>query len=252
MNFEKEISAFLKRHHFERITPTVALIDMDGTLYDSMKGHTLAWHQLFLEMGIDIPQNEFYLYEGMTGEATIKMLLKRERNIEISQAEAVEIYARKTELFRQLPPVEIMPGAANMVESMKKMGMARVLVTGSGQASLIDRLNADFDNSFDEHLKVTSHDVTHCKPHPEPYIKGMMKAGMGPKKCIAVENAPLGVKSADSAGAFTIGVTTGPIPRIEMEKAGAAIVFNSMTECAENFPELIYQIFNTSSQNVVI
>ncbi len=35
--FAPEILRFLKRHHYERVTPRAALIDMDGTLYDSMK-----------------------------------------------------------------------------------------------------------------------------------------------------------------------------------------------------------------------
>lgn len=44
--FAPEILRFLKRHHYERVTPRAALIDMDGTLYDSMKNHTRAWHRL--------------------------------------------------------------------------------------------------------------------------------------------------------------------------------------------------------------
>ena len=63
---------------------------------------------------------------------------------------------------------------------------------------------------------------------------------------IAIENAPLGVKSASDAGAFTIAVTTGPIPREELEKAGAAIVFDSMPQCAEMLPQLIFKMFNLS------
>ena len=31
-----EITRFLERHHYERVVPKAALIDMDGTLYDSM------------------------------------------------------------------------------------------------------------------------------------------------------------------------------------------------------------------------
>ena len=91
-------------------------------------------------------------------------------------------------------------------------------------------------------MRVTSRDVTHGKPHPEPYIRGMQLAGVSPSQSIAIENAPLGVKSAATAGAFTVGVVTGPIPRAELEGAGAAIVFDSMKECAEEFPTLLYNM----------
>ena len=53
----------------------VALTDMDGVLYDSMKYHTLCWRTMMLELGLDIPRDEFYLYEGMTGRETIEMIL---------------------------------------------------------------------------------------------------------------------------------------------------------------------------------
>ena len=52
-----------------------ALIDMDGVLYDSMKYHTLAWYKLAEELGVPTPRDEFYLYEGMTGAATLDRLL---------------------------------------------------------------------------------------------------------------------------------------------------------------------------------
>ena len=52
------------------------------------------------------------------------------------------------------------------------------------------------------------------------------------------------MKSASAAGAFTVAVTTGPIPREELEKAGAAIVFDSMPQCAEMLPQLVFKMLN--------
>ena len=53
-----------------------ALIDMDGTLYDSMGYHTLAWHRMLLDIGIDTDRNRFYHFEGMTGKATVNLLFR--------------------------------------------------------------------------------------------------------------------------------------------------------------------------------
>lgn len=245
-DFSNEITAFLKRHHHPKVTPTTALIDMDGTLYDSMKIHTQAWKQLADELGIEARRDEFYLYEGMTGEATIDLLYMRQFGRHVTPEEAKAFYHKKTEYFKKFPQVDVMPGAQALIETMKKMSMKRVLVTGSGQSSLISRLQEDFPGGFDEKLMITSKSVTHGKPHPEPYLKAMEIGGASPRKCIAIENAPLGVKSADRAGVFTIGVTTGPIPAEELTNAGAAVVFNSMPELADNFPSLIFKLFNTS------
>lgn len=69
-------------------------------------------------------------------------------------------------------------------------------------------------------------------------------ARVRPSQAIAIENAPLGVKSASAAGVFTVAVTTGPIPREELEKASAAIVFDSMPQCAEMLPQLVFKMLN--------
>jgi beta-phosphoglucomutase-like phosphatase (HAD superfamily) len=125
-------------------------------------------------------------------------------------------------------------------------GIAPVLVTGSGQASLLDKLNADFDNVFPPEMRVTAHDVQHGKPHPEPYLMALKKAGVAANCAIALENAPLGVQSAADAGVFTIAVVTGPIPREAMIEAGAAVVFDSMPECDAAFPQLLKALNSTS------
>ena len=90
-------------------------------------------------------------------------------------------------------------------------------------------------------MRITSADVTRCKPHPEPYLRGMALAGTAPASTIVIENAPLGVKSGHDAGAFTVAVTTGPIPRSGMEKAGADIIFPSMEAFADALPLLLKQ-----------
>lgn len=240
--YSNDILNFLHRHHYRQMIPKAALIDMDGTLYDSMKNHTAAWYRLMTEAGVACERDEFYLYEGMTGAATINRLIQREFGRDATDGEKEELYRRKTVYFNELPPVQPMPGALEMVSAFKEVGMRRVLVTGSGQSSLLNRISTDFPDLFEERLRVTSRDVRNGKPHPEPFIRAMQLAGVTPSQSIVVENAPLGVEAGDRAGAFTIGVTTGPIPRKAMEDAGAAVVFNSMSEFAESLPVLLLSL----------
>lgn len=245
MKYSEEIKKFLSRHHYDKVDPRAALIDMDGTLYDSMVNHTAAWHKMMLELGVKCNRDEFYLYEGMTGAATINLLFRRTFGHEVSQEECARLYKRKTELFAQMPPVEPMQGARQVMDKIMALGLKRVLVTGSGQSSLINRLPHDYPGLFEEGMCVTSHSVKNGKPHPEPYQTALRLAGVRANEAFVIENAPLGVKSGDSAGVFTIGVTTGPIPAKELTRAGAAIVFSSMEECARNFDTLMDALLNT-------
>lgn len=224
---------------YGKIDIRAALIDMDGTLFDSMPSHAEAWMRMCREYGIDARRDEFFMLEGRTGASTINMLIKRAFGREATEEEKKELYKRKTEYFNMLPKVDVMPGAARMLEVLKSRGIKRVLVTGSGQRSLIDALDSTFPGAFTHDLCVTSRDVVHGKPNPEPYLKGLELADVSADEAIVVENAPLGVEAGAKAGIFTVGLTTGPIPAEALYEAGASVVFGSMEEFADALPEMI-------------
>lgn len=247
--FDTEIDRFLARHNYIAVEPRAALIDMDGTLYDSMPRHAQAWMRMVSEIGIDATPEEFFMYEGRTGASTINLLFNRAFGRDATEAEIKELYSRKTKYFTELPPVNPMPGAADMLDFLRKVGMKRVLVTGSGQSSLISRLDTDFPLAFEPEMRITARDVVHGKPAPDPFLMAMKKAGVTPAQSIVIENAPLGVESGDAAGAFTIGVTTGPVPAGALAEAGAAIVFPSMRELASRLPLLLYAL-STQARNL--
>ncbi len=210
-----------------------ALIDMDGVLYDSMPGHTLAWKRMMEGIGVECTREEFYLYEGMTGAATVNLLYRRAFGRDCEPERIKELYEIKSRNFREAGPARPMPGADRMTAALRLAGMRRVLVTGSGQASLLESLGSDYPGVFQPGSRVTAHDVTHGKPDPEPYLKGAAIAGVAPEECIVIENAPLGVRAGKAAGCLTIAVTTGPIPREEFEREGADMIFPSMDAFAD-------------------
>lgn len=218
---------------------TTALIDMDGVLYDSMKYHTLAWQKMMQEAGIPCTRDEFYLYEGMTGKATINLLFQRAFGHDCPEEEATRLYAIKSNYFLQLGKREPMPGADAMLQALMNNDIKRVLVTGSAQSSLLSHLNIDYPGAFADNLRVTARDVKHGKPDPEPYLMALKKAGTPTNEAIVIENAPLGVRAGKAAGCFTIAVTTGPIPRKEFEKENADLIFDSMQELANALPDLL-------------
>lgn len=210
---------------------------MDGTLYDSMPRHVKAWTQMFSEAGIEIEQTEILLAEGRTGRDTIRKIFRERRGKEMTDDDCTRLYARKAELFAAMPSVSLMPGAQQLVEAVRQAGLTTVLVTGSGQGSLLGRLEEDFPGAFPENRRVTAFNVTHGKPHPEPYLRAMEMAGVQPWEAIAFDNAPLGVESGAASGALTVGILTGPIPPQALADAGADIVYPSMQDCADSLAE---------------
>ena len=200
------------------------LFDMDGVLYDSMPNHATAWSEAATRFGLTMTPQEAYLHEGRTGHGTLTILAQRHRHRDATLQEMEQIYKVKSEIFNTCPAPVPMPGAAELLQSISRLGLTIVLVTGSAQHSLLDRLAKDYPGIFAPERMVTAFDVKHGKPHPEPYLMGLEKAGVQASEAIVVENAPLGVEAAHAAGIFTIAVNTGPLDPNVLLDAGADVV----------------------------
>lgn len=233
--FEESINKYLKEKGIPKINLKAVLFDMDGVLFDSMKNHSNAWNKAMAVYGMNLSKEEAYLHEGRTGAATINIVSLRERGHEATEEEIKRIYNTKSEIFNSLPKAEPMPGAIELLQQVKECGLKTVLVTGSGQLSLLEKLNHYYPGYFTEELMVTAFDVKYGKPNPEPYLMGLKKAGIEASEAIVVENAPLGVKAGTAAGIFTIAVNTGPIPDEALLNEGANILFSSMSEFSEKW-----------------
>ncbi len=224
--------------------PKAFLFDMDGTLYDSMPNHASSWYQMVCEHGIPCTPEEFYLYEGATGHFTVDMLIQRAWNRNATPEEVEEFYQRKAEIFRSKPAPNVMPGARELADAVASLPWhpQTILVTGSAQGSLLDRLDLDFPGRFPAERRVTALNVKRGKPYPDPFLQGAALAGVDPAECVVIENAPLGVTAGDRAGCFTVAVATGPIPHERLAEAGADLIFSSMPECAAKLPEMLCRI----------
>lgn len=236
--FEKAIQNYLKEKRYNKINLKAVLFDMDGVLFDSMKNHAKAWNKAMAMYDMNLSEEEAYMHEGRTGASTINIVSARERGYEAIEDEIKKIYQTKSDIFNSLPKAEPMQGAYTLLQEIKNSGLQPVLVTGSGQLSLIDNLNHHFPGIFQKEYMVTAYDVKFGKPNPEPYLMGLKKAGIEPNEAVVVENAPLGVKAGVAAGIFTIAVNTGPLPDNALLDEGANLLFNSMQELADNWAVL--------------
>lgn len=236
--YQEAIKNYLAKNHYTNINLKAVLFDMDGILFNSMPNHAEAWHKTMAQFGFTLSREEAYMHEGRTGAATINIVSQRERGFDATEEEIKRIYQAKSDLFNQYPKAERMPGAWKVLTQVKEAGLIPMVVTGSGQTSLLDRLNQNFPDIFKRELMVTAFDVKYGKPNPEPYLMALKKGGLQPNEALVVENAPLGVQAGVAAGIFTIAVNTGPLPDHVLLDQGANILFHSMTDFNEHWSEL--------------
>ena len=135
------------------------LFDMDGVLFNSMPYHSEAWHQVMKTHGLDLSREEAYMHEGRTGAATINIVFQRELGREATQEEIESIYQEKSVLFNSYAEAERMPGAWELLQKVKGEGLTPMVVTGSGQLSLLERWEHNFPGMFHKELMVTAFDV---------------------------------------------------------------------------------------------
>ena len=236
--FQEAIAQYLKQNHYESIQLKSVLFDMDGVLFDSMPYHAEAWHKPMKAHGLNLSREEAYMHEGRTGAGTINIVCQRQLGRDATQEEIESIYLEKSIEFNKHPQAERMPGAWELLQKIKAEGIIPTVVTGSGQASLLDRLEHNFPGMFRQELMVTAFDVKYGKPNPEPYLMALEKGGLKPNEAIVIENAPLGVEAGHKAGIFTIAVNTGPLNGEILLNAGADLLFPSMQSLCESWEKL--------------
>ena len=241
------VKNYLKTSGTNAVNLKAVLFDMDGVLFDSMPNHAESWVRTMKQLGIDFSPEEAYMNEGRTGTGTINLAFQRVFGRNVSEEEAREIYQIKSDHFNNCPKAKVMPGVIDVLEKVKAAGLQLMIVTGTGQKSLLESVDAGFPGIFDTNLMITANDVVHGKPNPEPYLKALQKGGYKPEETIVVENAPLGVQSAHAAGIFTIAVNTGPLPDEILQNAGADIIFADMHSFSDRWEELLSALNDTKS-----
>jgi glycerol 3-phosphatase-1 len=185
------------------------LFDMDGTLVDSTAGVEGAWetfalsypqidvqHILATAHGVRTIEN-LRKFCGITDPQLLDAEVDRfEEAIVLSAAKGTGIVALPgaRELLAKLSPVRHFPNPSWAICT------SAAKVYGSGAMKVTELPVPD--------VFVMAEDVSHGKPHPEPYLTGAMRCGVLPEKCLVIEDAPNGIRSGKAAGCKTLAVIT--------------------------------------------
>lgn len=96
------------------------------------------------------------------------------------------------------------PGALELLADLRAQGIPSALVTMSVRP-IADAVVALLPSGTFTAI-VAGDEVTHEKPHPEPYHLGAAALGVPIAACVAFEDSLPGVTSARASGAVTIGI----------------------------------------------
>jgi len=205
----------LERYVYPPSQPAPAILfDMDGVVLNSPPAHLLTWQRTLAPLGIELSANDHYPLEGLPTEVTAKRLTERFLGQACTDREARKLANTKRALFRELFNPSFVPGIVPLLHDLQGRGYRLGLVTGSARSVVDESLAPTGAADFFEVI-VTGDQVASGKPDPEPYRTAAARLGIPPAQCLAVENAPLGIRSAKAAGLGCVALeTTLPAERL--------------------------------------
>lgn len=179
------------------------LFDFDGVLGRTMEDNYAAWENAFSTHGIALQREDYFLLEGAPISQVAETVLTKAGG-DLQQAS--KIAAQKEQYYAAHNSFSFYDGASELIEELRAVGLKLGLVSGATRARLIATCGAPFLGRFE--AIVTGDDVRRGKPAPEPYLCAASKLGVLPAQCLVVENAPLGIASAKSAGMDCVAITS--------------------------------------------
>ncbi len=170
------------------------LFDMDGVLVNSTASDERCWSRWAQHHGM---QGTFSL-QATHGRRAVDTL----RSLRPDLDPLVEL--RRLEDFdaEDTSGSSALPGAAALLAAFPASSWA--IVTSASSRLARARLQLA-GIRLPLHL-VAADDVSHGKPHPQPYQLGATRLGLHPSQCLVIEDSPAGIRAGKSAGCHTLAV----------------------------------------------
>lgn len=195
------------------------LWDMDGVIADSHSFHLAAWQEAFTKKGIAFTIEDFANLYGTRNDFIISSVTPGK----LPEEDAKTIVQEKEESFRHkaIGNVKPFPGAVRLLNIIKA-GNFKLGLVSSAPPENIDLVMGELnlDGVFD--CVVSGQEVLEGKPSPRIYLLAAEKLEVAPNDCLVIEDSPLGIQAAKTAGMKCLAVTNTH-PRQRLDKADKVV-----------------------------
>lgn len=197
------------------------LLDLDGTLVDSVYLHVLAWSESLREHGYDVPMWRIHRSIGMGSDRNVPWLLAGAPDEDEYASLKDGHLQRFLDRTDQLRPTD---GALALLEDLERREVPFLVATSAGEPerkALLAALGR-------EDLEVSDSDsVGSSKPAPDLLHAAFAQLGLETDDVTMIGDSPWDCEAARRAGARSIGVRTGGFGSEELKIRGAFDVVDS-------------------------
>ena len=209
------------------------ILDLDGTLVDSVYQHVVAWRSAFLAVGIDVPAARIHRAIGMGGDRLVTEVAGRSAEDAVGDELRSLHGERFKELLGQVTPTE---GALGLLESLRQHGL-KVVVASSGEREQTEHLLSLVGPSEAQQDWVSGSDAESSKPAPDLLDLALEK--VGGTTALVIGDAVWDVETAGARSFPAVGVLTGGLSGAELRDAGAVGVYANPAHLTDALDELL-------------
>ena len=178
------------------------LFDLDGLILDTEVLYSRFWMEACHFYGFPMTYEQSLTMRALDrrkGAAMLEHYFGPSIDYLQTRTKRVELM----EAFVDANGVGLKPGIRELLRYLEEQG----IVTAITSSSPIPRIRKylafhGLENSFQK--LCSGRDVPNGKPAPDIYLQGAAVLGLRPEECLALEDAPSGIRSAHDAGCFTV------------------------------------------------
>lgn len=214
------------------------LFDLDGTLVDSVYQHVLAWTDALDAEGIELSVWRIHRKIGMSGGLFTNQLL-RETGIHDISPERVERlrHLHADAYLRHSARVRPLPGSRELLAHLTRCGIPWAIAT-SGRMKTASANLAALGVDPEQCPVVTRDQVKYAKPDPDLFIAAAERLGKDIEDCVVIGDAIWDMLAARRARALGVGLMSGGYGVDELERAGAARVYEDPADLLNHLDEV--------------
>lgn len=213
---------------------TAVVFDFDGLMADSEPLAEWAWQETLARYGRELDDQTFREVQGMRVVDSARLFCER-FSLPISPERAM---AERDKLFLRAVPTRLRPrpGLYSLLDELATYRTPLAVATsGHCRYVTLAMQTLELDGRF--RAVAAGDEVERGKPAPEIYLLAAERLGVSPDRCLALEDAPLGVEAAVAAGMRCVAVPSQWTATLEFP--GADIVLPSLHEVKEALDNLL-------------
>ena len=201
------------------------VLDLDGTLVDTVFHHVLAWDATFTEHGLTVPLWRVQRAIGLPGPRLVSWVTGRSpRDLEALLDALVAGHERTFLERNEASGLHPTAGATALLADLEERDVPFVVATSATGAMAELLLAALGRTDLTLH---TAEDVAATKPAPDPLLAACASIDVEPEHATMIGDAPYDAEGARRAGARAIAVRCGGFGDAALREAGAWTVVDA-------------------------